>query len=418
MYQISASADQTPPYILPETICRIIQTVAWDLEHVKRWLVDDGRTISNGRALIEGLGAQLRACGAPVWRMRLGSRTIHPQFAALSFTWSADTAHATESQPRHGFQINDSYVGSPFQHVEKTGKTFRRRLTQLTEGEDHQILFDLADQGAQDYLAIPMWMSDGSHGTFVVVTKATSGFSPCDIERLEELALYISPVFEVLLTRRLARNVVDTYVGKRTGARVLAGQIKRGDGELIHAAIWFSDLRDFTPLTERLPATELLDLLNTYFEAVTVAVTARGGEVLRFIGDAMLIVFPVSDSVTIAQSCDAALDAAQDAFDSIAVLNARRRHNKQPQIVFGLGLHIGEVIYGNVGAPDRLDFTVMGPAVNRAARLEGLTKSLGDPILMSAKFASLVRRETQSRGLHTLRGVDEQQEIFRPVDEA
>ena len=349
--------------------------MAWTIDPVVDWLFRDARTILDGKRFIEELGRQLIACGSPVWRMRLGCRTIHPQFGALSFTWSGDMTNAVEFQPKHGFQDNDVYIGSPFQHVAETGRPYRRRSSELVEGRDHQLLFDLAAEGVTDYLAAPMLMSDGKIANFVAATRVDGGFTDDDITKLEELALYIAPVFEILLISRLARTILNTYVGPRTGDRVLSGQIKRGDGEVIRSAIWFSDLRDFTPMTESLEPQALLDLLNAYFETVCAAVTARGGEVLRFIGDAMLIVFPVgASSNSPKQACEAALDAAEDAFHALATMNVRRKRADAPPIRFGVGLHLGEVIYGNVGAPDRLDFTVMGPAVNRTARLESLTK--------------------------------------------
>jgi adenylate cyclase len=392
--------------------------MTWQTSSVLDWLVRDGRKIVDGKRFIEQLGRRLIDSGAPLWRTRLGCRTIHPQFAALSFTWSSDMARATEIQPGHGFRGNDSYIGSPFQHVAETGAAFRRRLVDLKEDSDHRLLFELAAEGATDYLALPMAMTDGANSNFVVVTEAAQGFTEQDIAQFEELALYIAPVFEVLVFRRLARTILNTYVGPRTAERVLSGQIKRGDGEVIHAAIWFCDLRDFTALTERLEAKELLELLNAYFEAVAAAVTARGGEVLKFIGDAMLVVFPVSETASKQQACMAALDAAEDAFAGLATLNLRRKRAGQPPIRIGLGLHLGEVIYGNVGAPDRLDFTVMGPAVNKTARLEGLTKDLGVSVLMSSEFAALADAPARSLGHHDLKGVSEQQEIFAWSSEA
>ncbi|OUR77323.1 hypothetical protein A9Q83_11520 [Alphaproteobacteria bacterium 46_93_T64] len=386
--------------------------MAWKLDTVIDWLFCESRTILDGKRFVEQLGQQLINSGAPVWRLRLGCRIIHPQFGGLSFTWSGEMEQALEFQPKHGFLENDVYIGSPFQYVVETGKSFRCRMHELDEDKDHQLLFDLAAEGVTDYLAVPMRMSDGNTANFVLASKSDQGFSDDDIILMEELALYIAPVFEVITIRRLARTILNTYVGPRTGERVLSGQIKRGDGELIHSAIWFSDLRDFTPLTEALEPQALLDLLNAYFEIVSAAVTARGGEVLKFIGDAMLIVFPVGETSTPNQACEAALGAAKDAFGELAALNLRRKRADQPAIRFGVGLHLGELIYGNVGAPDRLDFTVLGSAVNRTARLESLTKNLGSPLLMSADFSALVSEDTRSLGFHGMKGIAEKQEVF------
>ncbi len=390
----------------------LVRTKEWNTEQVIGWMFRSGRLISDPKKFVENLGRQLIECGAPLWRIRLSCRTIHPQIAAWSVIWASDMDHATERQVGHGYKDNDAYMGSPMAHVIDTGTAFRRRLTDLDEEHDHQLMFELQSEGATDYLALPLIFSDGTTSSMIFVANREKGFCDSDVSKLTELVEFVAPVFEVFATRRIAGALLDTYVGRRTGERVLSGQIKRGDGEIIRAAIWFSDLRDFTPLTETLKPQELIALLNSYFEAVTAAVTARGGEVLRFIGDAMLIVFPVSESISLEDACGAAVDAATDAFDNLATLNFRRARSKLPTISFGVGLHVGEVIYGNVGAPDRLDFTVMGPAVNRTARLESLTKEAGYPLLMSDDFAETIDQDTVSLGFHALKGVAEPQEVF------
>jgi adenylate cyclase len=205
---------------------------------------------------------------------------------------------------------------------------------------------------------------------------------------------------------------MNTYVGKRTSEKVLAGMVKRGDADVISAALWYSDLRNFTHLTETLPAEQVLEMLNEYFEFVSAAVTARGGEILRFIGDAMLIVFPIDDNMCKQTACNAAIDSAIDARNTLASLNHQRRRHGQPTIEFGVGLNVGEVIYGNVGAPDRLDFTVMGPAVNRTARLESLTRELSCDILFSQKFSELIETRSEFLGNHEMKGISEPQAVY------
>ena len=389
-----------------------METKEWDLESVIDWLFNEGRLTADPKVFLEKLGRMLIDGGAPLWRIRTGCRTIHPRIDAWSVIWSSDMESALERQAGHGFRRNDTYLGSPMARVSETGALFRRQLTDLKEDQDHNMLFELAAEGGTDYLALPISFSDGSTSILTLVSNSPGGFCDADISKFVRLGAFVGPVLEVFATRRIARALLDTYVGPRTGARVLSGQIKRGDGELINAAIWFSDLRDFTPLTESLPANELLDLLNSYFEIVTAAVTARGGEVLRFIGDAMLIVFPVSRSVSVEHACRAAVDAATDSFDNLAVLNLRRARSSQSEIKFGVGLHIGEVIYGNVGAPDRLDFTVMGPAVNRTARLESVTKEAGHLLLMSPEFAGTLNQDTVSLGRFPMKGIIGDQEVF------
>jgi len=327
--------------------------MAWQQSAVIHWLFHEGRLTADPREFVEALGRRLIEAGAPLWRLRIGCRTIHPQIAAWSLVWATDMARATDRIAGHGYKDNDTYIGSPMQHVVETGGPYRRRLHDLDEDRDHRVLFELAADGATDYLALPLVFSDDTTGTLIVASNAAAGFDDADVAAFQGLAPFVAPVFEVLATRKLTRTLLDTYVGPRTGERVLSGQIKRGDGEVIHAAIWFSDLRDFTPLTESLEPKDLLAMLNAYFEAIAAAVTARGGEILRFIGDAMLIVFPVGSGGSQEEACTAAVEAARDAVNALAALNIRRKRSGQPEIRFGVGLHLGEVIYGNVGAPDR-----------------------------------------------------------------
>ena len=383
---------------------------AGGIDDTLAWLFSKGRFIVKPAEFIEALGRQLIDDGAPVWRVRFSCRTIHPLMAGWSVIWSADMAQAEITPARHEFRQLDSYIGSPLAEVVRTGTTYRRNLAELDEAVDHRVLFELKEQGATDYLALPITLSDGSLSTLTLVSDDNDGFTETHLDALERMALYMSPVLEVMVVRHIANAVINTYVGHRTGERVMDGQIRRGDGENISAAIWFCDLRDFTPLTETLQPQALLSLLNSYFEILSAAVVARGGEVLRFIGDAMLIVFPVTGEVSRQRACENAVEAALQGISDMQDFN--RNQVDSPQLRFGIGLHIGEVIYGNVGAPDRLDFTVMGPAVNRTARLEGLTKTLGVPLLMSSTFVSSIAADTVSLGYQRMKGVTEAQEVF------
>jgi len=311
----------------------------------------------------------------------------------------------------YGVQRTGAYIGSPAQEMVESGAKVRYRLDHLSP-DDHPVLHELAAAGGRDYLLLPLRFSDGSLNVLALATDDAGGFGAPDVENFEKLGYPLAAVLEVAATRRAAVTLLDTYVGHRTGQRILEGRIHRGDADEIHAAIWYADLRGFTPLTESLPAARLLDLLNSYFELVAAAVTPRGGEILRFIGDAMLVVFPAGRQGDLGSACRAALDASLDAFSRVEEVNRRRRMEGCPEIRFGVGLNAGKVAYGNVGSPDRLDFTVIGPAVNRAARLESLTKDLGVPLLMTGTFASALGRPTRSLGSHHMRGLEEPVEVF------
>lgn len=383
---------------------------AWSVAPVVDWLLREGRLQTDAMALVEQLAAQLLAAGAPLWRLRLGFFTIHPQLAAWSHIWTRGQPARIERVP-YGVQRTGAYLGSPAQKMVDSGATVRYRLDRL-QPSDHAVLHELAAAGGRDYLLLPLRFSDRSLNVLALATDDAGGFSEHDVASFERLSHPLAAVLEVAATHRVAETLLDTYVGHRTGRRILQGQIHRGDADQIDAAIWYADLRGFTALTETLPAARLLDLLNAYFELVAGAVTPRGGEILRFMGDAMLILFPADRQGELAPACRAALDAALEAFERTEQVNQGRCREGCPEIRFGVGLNAGTVVYGNVGAPDRLDFTVIGPAVNRAARLESLTKELGVPLLMTGTFASAIGRPTRSLGLQPMRGLEAPVEVF------
>ena len=361
------------------------------------------------------LAHQLIACGAPIERLLLTIQTLNPEIAATSNTWLRSSDSIVPFNAQHGTLKTDRYIGSPMQQLFETEKRVRQRLDQLPEAA-HAAYTELAEDGYTDYLALPILFNWGLGSALILSTKCEQGFSDADIENFRVLRNYLSPIIEVYSLRHLSKSLMNTYVGHRTGEKVLSGMVQRGDADVINAALWFSDLRDFTHLTETLPAQKVLEMLNEYFEFVAAAVTARGGEILRFIGDAMLIVFPIDDDMCQKTACNAAIDSAIDAQSTLASLNHRRRRRGEPEIKFGVGLNVGEVVYGNVGAPDRLDFTVMGPVVNRTARLESLTKTLDCNILFSQQFSKLIDTPSTYLGMHEMKGIAESQPVYAVCD--
>lgn len=388
----------------------------WQVAELAAWLLSETASDWGLPDLIGRVGERMVALGAPLQRMRISFQTLHPQVSARSGLWVRGQP-VSMLRVGHEAQLTDAFIGSPIQHVIEHGTAFRRRLDRLDADSDHAVLHEIRAHGGTDYLGLPARIDGNVAGVVGFVSDDPGGFSDEDISKLAAVIKVLTPFLQAISMRDIARSLLETYLGPRTGARVLSGKVRRGDGEVIEAAIWFSDLRDFTALTESLPPARLLGMLNAYFELVAAAVTSRGGEVLRFIGDAMLIVFPVSTTTSAQAACEAALDGAQDAYASLAALNHRRRRAGEPALQFGVGLHVGEVIYGNVGAPERLDFTVMGPAVNRTARLESLTKTLGSSLLMSGEFASRIAAGTHSLGAHAMKGVVTPPEVFT-LDEA
>ena len=384
---------------------------SWLTQALTDWLFSTGRLIADNNRFTQELALQLVSAGAPVDGIRIMVRTLNPQVLAFSNFWSSSNNRTQTATARHGVRSTDRYIGSPLKFILEERRSLHQPLNDLP-ADSHAAYLELLADGYTDYLGLPIEFSDGAVSAIMFSTKKPAGFCPADIDTLERLRDYLAPILELHSTRHTAISVMNTYVGKRTGRKIMDGMVQRGDADLINAAIWFSDLRNFTHLTETLPADQLLELLNSYFEFVSAAVTARGGEILRFIGDAMLIVFPIDESMCGKTACTAAIDAAIDAYSTLATINHQRRRHDKPPIEFGVGLNIGEVIYGNVGAPDRLDFTVMGPAVNRTARLESLTKTLGSNILFSREFADLIDQPVENLGDHAMKGIEGQHPVF------
>ncbi|MEQ8601844.1 MAG: adenylate/guanylate cyclase domain-containing protein [Marivibrio sp.] len=390
----------------------------WSMTPVIDWLFGPGCRTADIGGLLAGLGRALIQAGAPVMRLRLGLWAIHPQQAAYSYLWMRGQARAEALNVGHGLYQSPDFIGSPAQKMRDAGRGVRYRLDRLDPARDHSVLFSVRDAGATDYIGLPMETFAGRKDFFFIATDRPEGFTDADIAKFQLLARLLLPVVESLAQHQLSLTVLDTYLGKRTGARVLAGEIRRGEGQRIEAALWYCDLRDFTAMTETVEEQAMLGLMNAYFEHVHESVSVYGGEVLRFIGDAMLIVFATDDGRAAAAACADALAAARDAIDRLPALNARLKRQKLPAIRFGIGLHEGSVVYGNVGAADRLDFTVMGPAVNRTARIETLTKRLETPILMSEGFAAQLPASArwERLGAFEVPGVAEPIAVCRPTE--
>jgi adenylate cyclase len=351
----------------------------------------------------------------PLWRLKLLIRTLHPQLFATSYTWLAAQPGVEEARIPHAVLESPAYLASPFAAILDGAGGVRRRLEGADVRLDFPILEDLHAQGCTDYVAMPMPFSDGQLNIITLVSDAPGGFSTADLGHLYEILPALSRLFEVQALRRTAITLLDTYLGKHTGERVLEGRIRRGDGENIHAVIWFCDLRDSTSHTESLTRDEYLSMLNRFFDCTAGAVLDHGGEVLKFIGDAVLAIFPVDDPDN-PEAAGHAIDAAQDAQHRVAIINQQGAERGARAIGFGVGMHIGTLMYGNIGTPGRLDFTVIGSAVNEASRIEGMCRTLDKTILVSAEFARHFPTRLVSLGRHKLRGVSTPQELFTVND--
>ena len=359
--------------------------------------------------------ARVVAAGVPAWRMYIGLQLIHPQLQAMGYLWRR--GEPVQSIPRaYGVQFTSAYIGSPIQEVREQGRSVRYRLGVLTD-KHHSVLHEVKAEGGTDYFSLPMHIRrDGPMPVVAFVTNAAEGFGEADIVDLTRLVDMIGAVTEMHIEHSVADTVANTYLGREVGQRILNGAIRRGDGQEIRAVLWFSDLRDFTGLNERRQPNEVLELLNNYFQHVGNALSAHGGEILKFIGDGVMAYFPAEDALFVPMVTSNALNAARQVIGDIEAANEARAAGGADPVRFGIGLHVGTVTFGNVGTEDRLDFTVIGSAVNRTSRLEGLTKALGVQVCASADFNEVCMQPMKSLGTHRLRGVPKPVEIFTLPD--
>lgn len=385
----------------------------WPVGPALEWVVTTGRRSTTTADLLDGLSAKLLELGAPIWRTRLTYWTLHPLVRAYVAIWLRDRGSTEERFAKHGFQSGPMFVGSPFEHVTLSGQPFRRKLDEI-QPDDHRILSEIAGDGGTDYTAMPLVFSNGEINIFAIAADKAGGFENADLQKFAMLCTILAPVIETQAAYRTTRTILNTYLGSRSGDKVLDGQIKRGDGEEITAAIWFNDLRRSTLLTEVASPDKALEILNDYFAAVHESISNHRGEVLRFIGDAMLAVFPVDDDgdTANAEACQRALGAATESLTAISELNETRDWAEIFRVEMGIGLTLGTVIYGNIGAPTRLEFTVMGTAANLAARVESMTKETGYPILLTEAIGANISTPLELVGTFELRGFDEALELF------
>jgi adenylate cyclase len=386
------------------------ETDDWDVQPVIDWLAQEGRLVADAGELIEQMSERLVAVGAPLVRFTLGLQTIHPQWRTMGVSWRRGEKAVQQARP-HGIENSAAYIGSPIQELAEGRKPVRYHLDELT-ADNHEILHELAASGGTDYYATLMRVANGKPPAITFMTDRPGGFTDSDIRKFHRLLDHLAPIVESRINHRISTTLLDTYLGRIVGEQILNGQIRRGDGQAINAVLWFSDLRDFTGLNERLEASQLLELLNNYLQLVGDALSAHGGEILKFIGDGVMAYFPAEDALFLPEVTANALGAARRLIDDIEVANEARATGGLDPVRFGVGLHIGPVMFGNIGTQDRLDFTVIGPAVNRAARLESLTKELKVPVCASAEFRAVTTETMVSLGMHSLKGLPEPLEVF------
>ncbi len=388
------------------------------IDDVTDWLMGEALGHADIRALVAGTATRVDAAGIPLQRFHISFNILHPLYDSMSLTWRRGEKVEDNKFERTMDAGDPEWRQSPLNHmIERRLPSLRRRLAGPAAIFDFPILEELRAAGGTDYFAfhVPFGGAefDGLVGSWV--TDRKRGFFDADLRALTRIQRRLAVACRMTIRGQVAENVVTTYLGRSAGQRVLAGQIRRGEGETIPAVIWYSDLRGSTAMAERLDREAYTEVLNCYFECVGGAILEAGGEIVDFIGDAVLAIFPIDgEAARRNEACSRALSAAQDAQRRLDVTNADRATRRMPQLSYGLALHVGDVMFGNIGTPQRLSFSVIGPSVNQVARLEALTKEVGRPIVASRAFTDSCPGNWDSLGKHKVQGIAEPIEVFAP----
>ncbi|MEM7021002.1 MAG: adenylate/guanylate cyclase domain-containing protein [Pseudomonadota bacterium] len=390
-----------------------------DVAVIIDWLIEQGLSRTDFEQLVEGFCTRLQAIDVPVWRAFVSAETLHPRIVGTSHAWRADRGISSDV---HVFRPDPppAYLRSPFKHM--LDSDLREMRLRLDNGDQiaFPLLEELKAEGATDYLAQRTWLGpEGSNDrrTGVISSWTTTrqgGFSERDVSILRALMPVVALALQGRLGHEISVNLLDTYVGPEAGQRILGGGIRRGMLEVISAVIFVADLRGFTAMADRSGRDTLIEMLNAYFDCLVPVIVDHGGQVLKFLGDGLLATFPLEGRQADAV-CDAALDATSEVLRCVDALKLERLAAEQPVMDLDIVLHLGDVFYGNVGSADRLDFTVIGPAVNEASRIETLCAQHERHLLISETFARAASRSADrliSIGRYGLRGVRGAQSIY------
>ena len=383
------------------------------LEGLTSWLTGEARKNPSFTQIVDEFAWRLIAAGVPLMRVSLHGGTLHPLYLGATYLWSREHGVTQKLLITHEVTELIPYERNPVRRVREGGETLRRRLD-LPEAEfDFTVLRDLKEQGGAEYLALPI-PSPFGFGSYMAafVTTRPSGFADLETSVLTTLASRLSVIADMNSQRQIANNVLGAYLGPRTGPRVLAGHIRRGSGEAITAVMWSSDLRGFTHFSDHSPGDVVIETLNLLFDLQAKRIGAQGGEILKFIGDGLLAIFPIETPEDAPRVAANALAAARAALRDLEALNAGRAPEAPFRLV--VAMHLGDVIYGNIGSAERLDFTVIGPAVNLVSRIEAVAKSRDLPLVVSDDFARALSESLPSLGAHRLRGLERPHELFAP----
>jgi len=386
------------------------------IDAISDWLTGPAHHVSSSLAdEFDEFAWRMLAAGVPLLRATLHLRTLHPQYLGVTFVWWRTTGQTVLTLVTHEVQDLLGHEDNPVRRVVVGGETLRRRVDLPDDKLDFPILHDLKAEGATDYFAFPVKSSLNTNYMVTYLTDRVGGFTDREVSDLTRVSQRLSLLADLRSQRRIASNILTAYLGSNAGPKVLAGQIRRGTGEEITAVLWSSDLRGFTERSDRLAGIQVIAMLNALFDAQAKAIAGHGGEILKFIGDGLLAIFPIESADMTAVAAGNALTAAARAVEAAHNLTNDPSLLGEPPLEIVVALHVGTVIYGNIGAADRLDFTVIGPAVNLVSRIEAVAKTLNRPIVVSDDFARAYGKQLEPLGLHELRGLATPHDLFAPI---
>jgi adenylate cyclase len=388
---------------------------ATEMHELRDWLIDGAKSAATTTQMMSQLCERVVAAGLPLWRVGFFVRTLHPDIVGRNFIWKPGTEVVSGTT---NYDVLDSpeYLHSPLAIVFGEGREVRHRIDD-PESRRFPFLDDMREEGVTDYIALPMIQSDGSVHASSWTTKRPGGFTDEHLNGLRSLMPPVTRLIEITRLQRTAMVLLDTYVGNRAGEKILGGQIRRGHTEMMQAAIWLSDLRGFTALSDRLPSETVVDILNLYFDCQVSAIRNHGGEVLKFMGDGLLAVFPIAEQPGDTQVvCTSVLQAAREARANVEAMNFPVGETIE-RFRFGVALHVGRILYGNIGGGNRLDFTCIGPAVNLAARLEKIAGRLHRTVVASGAFMRACEDGWSDLGEFPIAGFSKAERVYGLLDE-
>jgi adenylate cyclase len=394
---------------------------------ITEWLMQRAYQEKPMAETIELFAHKLINGGIPVCRISISVLIIHPNMGGLGYSWDTRTDSCSIQHVPRSMVLSTADTDNPFYILLKENLNFvRYRLNEPGFSTESPILRSVIEAGATDYVCFNnsygrtlnriMWAEVPPEAEGVCLSFATrriSGFSDEEIENLKTLSLPLSLAIKLSTEKILSTALLETYLGKISGQNVLMGTVEKGDGEVIDCALWYSDLRRSTNLAAGLEIGTYMEAINEYFDCTAGAVLEHGGEVLKFVGDGVMAIFPIDGSERLeSDMCAAAIAASTEALQRLDLTNSSRAEKGQQPLQFGIGLHRGKVLYGNVGTTNRLDMTVTGPAANEVSRLESLCKRTGVPMLASRSFAKALGGDLHYLGEHEVAGISEKMQVY------